>query len=63
LLSQQRLGMRIGASQKQLLKQRLQSVSPSQWTEFLENLPKDMLFAMRVNDMVRSINKVREVQK
>lgn len=59
IFSKNRLGLKGATSDedRKRLREQLTRYTPRDWNTFAESLPRDMLYAMRVNDLVRAANK------
>eukprot|EP01006_Ploeotia_vitrea_P050188 TRINITY_DN67421_c5_g9_i1.p1 TRINITY_DN67421_c5_g9~~TRINITY_DN67421_c5_g9_i1.p1 ORF type:complete len:730 (+),score=349.28 TRINITY_DN67421_c5_g9_i1:35-2224(+) len=55
--SQSKLGQRMSQAEVDELRRDLKEFGFADMTQFLESLPQDMLFVLRTNNLVRSINK------
>jgi len=52
-----RAGDRISSSEKSQLKKKYKNATAGDINRFIESLPRDLLFILRTNDIVRSLNK------
>ena len=55
--SKARMGSRMSRKERQRLREQLKDITAGDINRFMESLPRDMLFVLRTNDIIRSLNK------